>query len=330
MRTRLGVIGVALAALVLVAAGCSDDDGSGVRTIEGDCPSSSASGSAAGSGSAADSGSASGACASSSGSATGLSEEDLGSGETDNPLVAEAVEEYTVYVDEQVADTVAKTTTFTDAVRAGDLEAAKAAFAPSRVGWESIEPIAGLVEEIDGAVDARVDDFEGPDDPTWTGWHRIEYILWDQNTTEGAAEFADQLDADLATLEAELPDLEITPLAVAKGASELIEEVSEGKITGEEDRYSHTDLWDFDANVDGSKKVIELLTPALEEADPDLLATINEQFDAVQQTLSTYETADGGFEEFGALTQADTDQLKADLAGLSESLAEVPGALGLS
>ena len=89
-------------------------------------------------------------------------------------------------------------------MRAGDVAAAQAAYAPSRVSWERIEPIAGLVADIDGAVDARVDDFEGPDDPTWTGWHRLEYLLWEQNTTEGGAEFADKLDADLATLQSQV------------------------------------------------------------------------------------------------------------------------------
>ena len=83
-------------------------------------------------------------------------------------------------------------------MRAGDVEAAKAAYAPSRVSWERIEPIAGLVPDIDGATDSRVDDFEGVDDPNFTGWHRLEYLLWEQNTTEGGAEFADKLDADLA------------------------------------------------------------------------------------------------------------------------------------
>ena len=72
-------------------------------------------------------------------------------------------------------------------MRAGNLQAARAAYAPSREGWERIEPIAGLIEEIDGAVDSRVDDFAGPNDPAFTGWHRLEYLLWQRNTTEGAA-----------------------------------------------------------------------------------------------------------------------------------------------
>jgi iron uptake system component EfeO len=244
-------------------------------------------------------------------------------------LVVDAVDGYRDYVDANVQETIDLTTVFTDAVRAGDVEAAKAAFAPSRQGWERIEPVAALIEEIDGAVDARVDDFESETDPAWTGWHRIEYILWEENTTEGADEFADQLDEDLQTLQEELPDVDITGLAMARGASELIEEVSSGKITGEEDRYSHTDFWDFAANVEGSREVIDLLTPALQEADSELVNQLDDEFDAVEEDLEPYQTPDGGYVSFTELTKQDKQQMKADLAVLSETLAQVPGVLGL-
>jgi iron uptake system component EfeO len=319
---------VAMAAFGLVAAACSsdDDDGASVRNLN--CATAS---SASGSGSATGSGSASGSarCPSGSGSASGLSEHHLSNVGSDNPLLATAVTGYRTYVDQQVDETIARTKTLTDAVRRGDVAAAKAAYAPSRQGWEAIEPIAALVEEIDGKVDARVDDFEGVDDPAFTGWHRIEFELWEQNDAAGAVSFADRLDADLQTLKDELATVEITPLAMARGSAELVEEVSEGKITGEEDRYSHTDLWDFAANIAGAKQVIELLTPALGEADPELLADINEEFAAVEAGLAPYRTADGGYREFGAVTEQATTQLKADLAELSENLAEVPGVLGL-
>jgi iron uptake system component EfeO len=320
---------VAFTALGLVVAACSgDDDGASVRNLN--CAAApSASGVA--SGSAPGSGSASGAagCPSGSVSGNGHSEHHLSNVGADNPLLATAVTEYKTYVDQQVDDTITKTKTLTDAVRAGDVEAAKAAYAPSRQGWESIEPIAALVEEIDGKVDARVDDFEGVDDPAFTGWHRIEYQLWERNDAGSAVAFADQLDADLQTLKDELATVEITPLAMARGSAELVEEVSEGKITGEEDRYSHTDLWDFAANIAGARKVVELLAPALGEQDPELLAAVNEDFTAVEAGLAPYRTADGGYQEFAALTEQAKTQLKADLAALSENLAEVPGVLGL-
>ena len=291
--------------LALGLAACSSDDGADVRS----------------------SGSGSGSGGSSSGSGSGLSATDI-AGTSDNPLVQKAVTDYEAYVTSQIDQLLIDAKVFTDAVRAGDLEAAKAAYAPSRVRWEAIEPIAGLVEAIDGAVDARVDDFENEQDPAFTGWHRIEYILWEENTTEGAAEFADQLDEDLATLKTDIADVDITPLAVTQGSAELIEEVSEGKITGEEDRYSHTDLWDFAANVAGSEKAFELMKPAVEEADPALVADIESDFSDIDAALAKYKEGDG-YKSYEELTEADKDEMKAILASLSENLAKVPGVLEL-
>jgi iron uptake system component EfeO len=247
----------------------------------------------------------------------------------DNPLVAAAVDEYTTWVQGQVDETIAGTTTFTDAVRAGDVAAARAAYAPSRQGWERIEPIAGLVEEIDGAVDARVDDFEDENDPEFTGWHRLEYLLFSENTAEGAAPFADQLDADLQTLKTELAELDIPASAMAVGSSELIEEVSNGKITGEEDRYSGTDLWDFAANVEGSEEAFRLLTPALTEEDPELVAEIESEFAELDGQLAEYADPAGGYLPYDSLTDDDKTAMQTTLASLSENLSTMAGVLGL-
>jgi iron uptake system component EfeO len=207
---------------------------------------------------------------------------------------------------------------------------AKKQFAPSRVSWERIEPIAGLVEEIDGSVDARVDDFASVDDPKWTGWHKLEYLLWEKNTAAGGKPLADRLDKDLATLETQLKTVDITPKAVALGAGDLIQEVSEGKITGEEDRYSHTDLWDFDANVAGAKQAYTVFKPVLQKKDPALVSTLDGEFAAVEASLKPYQVAGGGFQPYTALKEADKTRMKAQLAALSESLAKVPAALGVA
>ncbi len=319
---------LSLALLTLGAACGSEDDGADVRNIGEDCGGSASGGGSASEGSASDASASGCASGSGSGSGSGIAGDVEGSS-TDNPLVQDAVAAYTDYVAEQVDLTIADTTTFTDAVRAGDLEAAKAAYAPSRQGWERIEPIAGLVEELDGAMDARVDDFEGEDDPAFTGWHRIEYILWSLGTTDGAAEFADKLDADLQTLKTELADIEIPPAALAVGSSELIEEVSTGKITGEEDRYSGTDLWDFAANVEGSEKAFELLTPALEAEDADLVTTIEDEFAELDAQLAAYSDGAGGYQPYSTLTEADKTAMQTTLAELSENLSTMAGVLGL-
>jgi iron uptake system component EfeO len=232
------------------------------------------------------------------GSGSGLANQDL-SGTTNDQQVLKAVADYKAWVAGEADGLVADTAKFTDAVRAGDL------------------------------VDARVDDFEGVNDPKFTGWHRIEYILWEKGTTDGAKPFADRLDKDIASLDQQLKTLEFPPAAVALGPAELIEEVSEGKITGEEDRYSHTDLSDFNANVDGSKKLFELLTPALQAKDAALTADITAGFAAVDKSLAPYANPDGTFDSYTALKAADKTRMQAELAGLSEKLARIPGVLGL-
>jgi len=199
------------------------------------------------------------------------------------------------------------------------------------------------VEEIDGKVDARVDDFAGVDDAAFTGWHRLEYLLFQQNTTEGGAPFADQLDKDIASLKEQFPTVEVTPVDVSTGAAELIEEVSEGKITGEEDRYSKTDLWDFDANLQGSQAAVDKLKPALQKADPALLGKIETGFADINATLAPLRQGDGWVlfctendpypspRCTGVTVDPPTiDKLKAQLAGLSENVSQVAGALKLS
>ena len=313
----------ALVATTALLSGCTDD-GASVRELGG------SSGSASGSGGSS----------SASGSSS-LAEEDLSS-TTDDQLVLDGVARYEEYVGRQVEELRADTSVFTDAVRAGDLRAARSAYAPSRVSWERIEPIAGLVAAIDTAVDARVDDFAGATDPDFTGWHRLEYLLFERGTTRGAAPFADRLDAGLARLDRALDDARIPPAAVPVGAAELVEEVSLGKITGEENRYAKTDLWDFDANLDGSEAAIEALTPARRTADPELLRKVQDDFAALEATLRPFRRG-GGWElycladdEFPSprCEQVTVDPqtvatLQSQLGALSEDVSLVAGALGL-
>jgi iron uptake system component EfeO len=260
-----------------------------------------------------------------------------------NPLAEKAAADYQAYAVEQTGELVRVVKTLTDAVRAGNLKAAQDAYAPSRLPWERIEPLAGLVEEIDGKVDARVDDFAGVDDAKFTGWHRLEYLLFEKNTTDGGAPFADQLDADIATLNTQMSKLTVAPRDVAVGAAELIEEVSEGKITGEEDRYSKTDLWDFDANLQGSQVAVGKLEPALVQADPALLGKIEAGFTEIFDTMRPLRRGDGWVlfctekDPYpsprcnGVTVDPPTiDKLKAQLAGLSENISQVAGVLKLT
>ncbi|GAB4344324.1 MAG: hypothetical protein Fur0042_08130 [Cyanophyceae cyanobacterium] len=249
--------------------------------------------------------------------------------EIDPAELNRAVEGYQTYVAQEVDRLLTDAEAFTDRVLAGDVEGAKALYASSRLGWERIEPIAESFAALDGAIDARVDDFRGEDDPDFTGFHRLEMGLFKYNTTEGYEPFARRLMEDLRSLQVCTSFLTIEPKDMVRGASELIEEVAQGKITGEEERYSHTDFWSFQANVEGSQRIVSLVRPLVQRIRPELLQEIDRDFAAVNGVLEKYRLPDGGFETYDKLTPSDRRRLQSDLARLAENLSTLRGVIGV-
>ena len=171
---------------------------------------------------------------------------------------------YSEYVRAEAAALVTAIEPFVAGIEAGDLEAAKAAYAPSRPHWERIEPVAELFSDLDTRMDAREEAFAlGVEDPEFLGWHRLEKGLWADGTTDGLAPIAVGLRDDVTELKQRLDELDIEPRVMARGAGELIEEVAQSKLTGEEDRYSEADLWSIEASVAGSKKIVDILRAPL-------------------------------------------------------------------
>jgi iron uptake system component EfeO len=230
-----------------------------------------------------------------------------------------AVDQYRQYLEAQTAELVSATTAFTDAVDSGNLERAKALYAPSRVAYERIEPVAETFGDLDPKIDAREGDVPKKE---WGGYHYIEQKLWVDGTTDGLTSYTKALNDNVATLQNLVKDVELQPAAIANGAVELLNEVSASKITGEEERYSHTDLVDFEANVQGSQAAFEAVKPILEKNDPDLAADIEAKFAAVTAALAPYRTGTT-FVAYTALTEADTKALAQAIDTLAEPLSQV-------
>ncbi len=245
---------------------------------------------------------------------------------------AELVAPIAQYKDYVIAETdalVASTAAFTAAVKAGNLAEAQQLYAPARAHYERIEPIAELFDDLDKAMDSRVDDFELKDaDPAWTGFHRIEHALWVKQSTAGLAPTADKLAADTVELRHRLDTIDLAPKDVVGGAASLIEEVASTKISGEEDRYSRTDLWDFQANTDGAQKVFGVLKPLVTAKDPALVDRIDGNFARVDATLAKYKQGDG-FEPYDKLSGSDKNALKRSITALAEDLSMLRGKLGV-
>ncbi|MFJ8495645.1 iron uptake system protein EfeO [Streptomyces sp. NPDC094038] len=241
-----------------------------------------------------------------------------------NPTLDKAVADYREYAQEQADATIPKVQTFADAIQAGDLEAAKKAYAPSRVGWERTEPIAESFGDIDPKTDTRADGLE--EGQKWTGWHALEKALW-QDKKIGAEQktLAAQLVTDLKDWQKRVGKAEITPTSMANGAKELLDEVATGKVTGEEDRYSHTDLSDFKANVEGAQKAYELLKPVARKNDAALTTELDKQFAALDTLLDKYRTTatSDGFVSYDKVTKAQQKELSDAVNALAEPLSKL-------
>ncbi|MER7400464.1 iron uptake system protein EfeO [Streptomyces sp. NPDC000151] len=242
-----------------------------------------------------------------------------------DPKLDAAVAEYRKYVQQQADETLPKAKKFAEAVKDGDLAAAKKAYAPSRVGWERTEPVAESFGDIDPKVDVREDGLE--DGQKWTGWHKLEESLWKtKKISAGDKKLADQLIKDLEDWQQRVGKAEITPTSMANGAKELLDEVYTGKVTGEEERYSHTDLVDFEGNVEGARKAYELLKPVAKKNDPALVKELDRQFEAIGKQLDEYREGDG-FVSYDTVSKSDRKTLSDGVSALAEPLSKLAAAV---
>jgi len=241
----------------------------------------------------------------------------------DNAKLAEATAGYKRYTASQIEALVPKTQEFADAVKKGDVAGAKTLFPISRTYWERVEPVAESFGDIDPRTDGREDDERDPG-VGFTGYHRLEKDLWVSGLQPDSGAIADQLVADMKDLQNRVRSIELTPVQLANGAKELLDEVATGKITGEEDRYSHTDLWDFKANVEGSQAAVAALRPVIDGKNPTLGTTLDERFKAVDTLLEGYRVGDG-FKLYTELTPDDIKKMTAAVDALGEPVSQVAG-----
>jgi iron uptake system component EfeO len=239
-------------------------------------------------------------------------------------LLTKAVDNYKVYIEEQASQLVSQTKVFVEAVKAGDKDKAKLEYPKARVYFETIEPIAESFADLDPKIDARLADVE--DESTWTGFHRIEKALWEDDSLEGMNSYADQLVKDTEELLELVKSVDLEANAMVAGAMELLNEAAISKITGEEEIYSHTDLVDFAANVDGSKSVYLAIIPALNEKKPELGDQLDKQFQLLEDTLRSHQT-NGQYVSYDKLTTEQIRLISDQLSQLSNLMSQTASIL---
>jgi iron uptake system component EfeO len=243
---------------------------------------------------------------------------------SDDEELSTVVDGYAQYVQTQVGELQEETQEFVDAVKAGDIAQAQSLYPVARSYYERIEPVAESFGDLDPKIDARENDVEPGD--TWTGFHVLERDLWQTGDLSQSGPVADQLMSDLDDLATRVQDLDLQPLDLANGALALLDEIATGKITGEEDRYSHTDLWDVAANLEGSQQAVQSLRPVIADRDPDLASALDEQFQAAAGELEKYHTGDT-WTTYTDLTQDQLRALSDAINALAGQVSRVPAVI---
>ncbi|MFG2079360.1 iron uptake system protein EfeO [Micromonospora tulbaghiae] len=238
--------------------------------------------------------------------------------------LTQATESYQRYVRSQTAALLTKTEEFVAAVKANDVTKAKALYPVARTYWERIEPVAESFGDLDPKIDGREEVVE--EGMEFTGFHRIEKDLWTTGDVSKDGAVADRLLVDVKAIVAKADAEKLTPLQLANGAKALLDEVASGKITGEEERYSHTDLWDFNANLEGSKAAVAALRPALEQRAPDLVKQLDSEFANVEATLGRHRAGDG-WKLHTQLGKVELKELSDAVNALAEPVSKVAAAV---
>lgn len=260
------------------------------------------------------------------------SDEEVEVSADEQELVTQAQDNYAAYVQDQSDQLLVKTREFVELYQAGDQDdEARALYADARTHWERIETVAESFGDLDPKMDAREADLEPGQ--KWTGWHLIEKDLWPARagkykslTAQERATYADDLLANTETLDSRIQELTFTVDQIANGSRGLLEEVATGKVTGEEEYWSRTDLWDFQANVDGAKVGFDGVKPLLEQKDPELATELESRFAELQELLDAQRT-DDGFRYYDELSPAEIKGLSDAVNSLSEPLSRLTAAV---
>jgi iron uptake system component EfeO len=251
---------------------------------------------------------------------------------TSDVALKTAVLQYRTYVEGQITQLLEGTRRFVAAIEQGDLAEAKRLYGPVRRHYEAIEPVAESFPGLDSEIDARIDSPTVNGDPKkWSGFHRIEHAMWAESTLRGTRKYATQLLENVETLNSKVPTLPLAATQLINGSVELLNEITNVKITGEEDRYSHTDLSDFQGNLTGARKAFQYVRIPLEQngGNKALYDRIEAKLQSVQNELDAYRRDTPlGFALYGELSEADKRKIAKqvgeaaqDLSGIAEKLA---------
>ena len=239
--------------------------------------------------------------------------------------------EFRVYLAVQGSALIKAATALNQAIASGDVAQAQALYLPARTAYQRLAPAAQRLAELDNQINARADYFEKREqDPAFVGFHRLEYALFEQRKLDDVAPIAQRLLADVTVLKQQLLAQSLPPEQLVSIVVRNLNSLADVRAgSGEEERYSHSDLNGFAANAQTARKVVDLLRPMLSKSAADVLANVDQAMSDFDNQLNAFKSADG-YVSYDAVTAAQRQQIAAKAKALAAAMDGIDPALGLS
>jgi iron uptake system EfeUOB component EfeO/EfeM len=239
-----------------------------------------------------------------------------------NQDLTDSVNQYRAYVTTGLGTLATRVDGLRTALRSGNLGGARAAWLAAHLQYERLgaayDTFDDFADKVDGLPDSLPD---GVHDPDFAGLRRIEYGLWHGESLPALAKVADQLATDVAGLRRAFPDQQTDPNDLPLRAHEILENALQFELTGDSDQGSGTSLATVDANLAGTRAVLDALAPQMSSRYRAWTATLS----YVDRTTSLVDSfrPDGGWTPVGALSAVDRQRLNGTIGQLLEMLAPI-------
>ncbi|MEU2873261.1 iron uptake transporter permease EfeU [Streptomyces olivoreticuli] len=195
---------------------------------------------------------------------------------------------YKEYVGKGLTTLTEQTDKLNADIQGGDLDAARTDWLTAHRTYSSLGAAYGTFQDFDKKINGRTAGLpDGARDKDFTGFHRVEYGLWHGQSADDLRAPAQQLTEDAKGLQKAFPSQDFDPADLPLRTHEILENTLQFELTGAADQGSGSTLATADANLAGTRELLDVLHPLLVRRDPKLIATVHSDVARVQKLLDS-------------------------------------------
>ena len=164
-------------------------------------------------------------------------------------------------------------------------------------------------------------------DQAFTGFHRVEYLLWNGGSRAQLETATARLVTDVAALQGIAHHGGVQTAQLVLSCRTGLQSAADVTLTGRDDFGSHSGLASLAAQVDGARLIVQALQPMLAQRNPDLASRTQSGLAALAAWLDGVRRTDGSYPPLSGLSSGQQQRLVALLGGQLEVQAVIPTTL---